>query len=196
VWKKYLLYNLKGKESLPAPGLAHRNHLFVLWMTAQNVCILQVNLQGSYPPPPLPHPPFRGLSGPVETVRGKNQILCHSKPSDLRQAPLCLSSRPGRLSFEGMFPGRREKPGKRRKQIIVYSDFFFSSSQQPIVCFQLCHIRNPGRKQKDSCSKNPDQRAERWDFEREEKKNRVWNVCLHSKDVGTMILCLWYCRHF
>jgi hypothetical protein len=80
-------------------------------------------------------------------------MLRHAKPSDLRQAPFCLGSRPGRLSFEGMFPGKREKPGKRRKQIIDYLDFFF---QQPIFSFQLCHIQNPGRKQKDSCCKNPD----------------------------------------
>lgn len=64
---------------------------------------------------------------------------CDSNLSDLRQVPLCLGSRPGRLSFEGMFPGKREKPVKRGKQIIDYLDFFFA--QKPIFSFQLSYTK-------------------------------------------------------
>lgn len=70
--------------------------------------------------------------------------FCHSKLSDLRQAPLCLGSRPGRLSFEGMFPGKREKPAKRAKQIIDYLDFF---SPRSLYSVSNSHTQNPGRKQ-------------------------------------------------
>lgn len=63
---------------------------------------------------------------------------------------MCLGSRPGRLPFEGMFPGKREKPAKRAKQIIDYLDFFFPRSLYSVF---NSHIQNLGRKQKASYSK-------------------------------------------
>lgn len=78
-------------------------------------------------------------------------MCCHSKLSDLRQAPLCLGSRPGRLPFEGMFPGKREKPAKRAKQIIDYLDFF---PPEAYIQFSTLIYKTLGENRKPPTAKN------------------------------------------
>lgn len=118
---------------------------------------------------------------------------CDSKLSDLRQVPLCLGSRPGRLSFDGMFPGKREKPIKRGKQVIDYLDFFFFFCPEAYIQFSTLIYKTLGENRKPPTAKI--QVRELNDEPPRGKTQLVEFGAILETWLNHDFLCPWYCFH-